>query len=251
MTTAPPVLAAGGLLLVDPVPQHAEWSAGGSVFVFPTYPGSAQREALPLPAFEWIRPDGLFLSTDIGAGWNASRRRDLQYGIRLWPWLGRGESDGARLHGLPGIPPRLERAVFANWLPVEFAQLQSTVRSGVGRDGAGVLAEAGASIGAPLGEQLVAGLTLGMSWANGSYRQSWFGIDPGLAAASGRTPFQAGAGWQDFQCSLGGEWTLAPRWRLDLRTDHWRLLGAAAASPLTAARWQHGAVLSLWHDLQP
>ncbi len=243
--------AEGGLLLVDPVPDHPQLSTGATLFLFPRYPGSAARDPLPIPAFEWLAPNGLFVSTDLGIGWNASHRKDLQYGVRLWPDLPRSSGDGPRLQGLPGIPLRIERALFANWMPVEFAQLQSALRTGLGADGRGVLAEAGTSIGAPLGNQVLVGVTVGMSWANQSFRQAWFGIDPEIAREVGRQPFHAGAGWQDLQFSLGGEWQMAPDWRLDLRTEHWRLLGAAAASPLTESRWQHGLVLSLWRDLAP
>lgn len=246
-----PARAAGGLLLVDPVPAQRELSAGATLFLFPRYPGSAAVEPLPIPAFEWLDPSGAFLSTDIGLGWNFSHRPDLQYGLRLWPDLPRSAGDGARLRGLPGVPLRIERTAFANWMPVEFAQLQSSLRTGLGADGRGTLAEAGGSIGAPLGRDLLVGLTLGMSWANTAYRQGLFGIEPQVAAALGRTPFRAGAGWQDFQLEVGGEWRLSPAWRIDLRSDHWRLLGAAAASPLTESRWQHGLVLSLWRDLAP
>ncbi|MDE3009929.1 MAG: MipA/OmpV family protein [Pseudomonadota bacterium] len=243
--------AEGGLLLVDPVPETAQWSDGATLFLFPSYPGAIRRDPLPIPAFEWLSPSGLFVSTDLGLGWNASRRKDLQYGVRLWPALPRSAGDGPRLHGLPGIPLRIERSLFANWIPFEFLQLQSTLRTGLGADGRGTLAEFGTSFGAPLGQRVVAGATIGMSWANQSWRQSWFGIDPQAAAASGYHPFLAGAGWQDFQLAVGGEWQLAEQWRLDIRTEHWRLLGAAAASPLTEARWQHGLVLSLWHDIKP
>ena len=246
---AMPAPAAGGLLLVDPAPAQSQWSYGASALVFPTYPGAAEASVLPIPAFEWTHPSGAFVSTDLGLGWNLSGRKDLQLGVRLWPELPRRAGDGARLRGLPGIPLRIERTLFANWSPVEFAQLQSSLRTGLGPDERGSLVEAGVSAGAPLGSHLLVGLTLGMSWANGPYRQAWFGIDPAAAAAAGRAPFHAGAGWQDLQTALGAEWTVAERWRLVGRVEQWRLLGAAAASPLTESRWQHSLILSLWHDL--
>jgi outer membrane scaffolding protein for murein synthesis (MipA/OmpV family) len=252
--------AEGGLLLVDPRPATAQWSYGGTLFVFPRYPGSAGSSALPIPAFEWMHPDGAFVSTDLGLGWNLSARPDVQYGVRLWPDLPRRRGDGARLRGLPEIPLRIERALFLNWSPVEFARLQSTLRTGLGTDERGILAEAGVSAGAPLAPGLLAGLTVGMSWGNTAFRQSWFGIAPEVAAGAGRSAFHAGAGrsafhagagWQDLQTAVGLEWTFTPGWRLDMRSEHWRLLGAAAASPLTESRWQHGLVLSVWHDLGP
>jgi outer membrane scaffolding protein for murein synthesis (MipA/OmpV family) len=248
---APAARAEGGLLLIDPPPASVRWSYGASMFVFPRYPGAATASALPIPAFEWTHPSGAFISTDLGLGWNLSAQPALQYGFRLWPDLARRASDGARLRGLPEIPLRLERALFLNWSPAEFARLQSTLRTGLGGDERGVLAEAGASAGAPLTPHLLIGLTVGLSWGNTAFRQAWFGIAPEVAAGSGRTAFHAGAGWQDLQTAIGLEWALAQGWRLDARSENWRLLGAAAASPLTESRWQHGLVLSVWHDLDP
>lgn len=246
------VHAEGGLLLVDAPPlDQAHLSYGGAAFAYPSYPGSASLSVLPIPAFEWTHPSGIFVSTDIGVGWNLSPWRNVQFGARLWPDLARRSSDGARLRGLRDIPLRVERTLFANWEPVPFAQLQSSLRTGLGPDARGTMLELGASIGAPVTSTVLLGLTAGVSRANTAWRQAFFGILPDQTQASGLPVFYAGAGWQDFQTAVGGEWQITHDWRLDVRLENWRLLGAAAASPLTESRWQHGLVLNLWHDLNP
>jgi outer membrane scaffolding protein for murein synthesis (MipA/OmpV family) len=194
-------------------------------------------------------PSGAFFSTDIGLGWNFSQRKDMQVGLRLYLDPPRNDTRVGKAVGLNHIPWRVERTVFANWWPVEFAGLQSSVRTGLGPNEDGVLAEWGGSIGAPVSASLVLGGTLGMTWANTAWRQAYFGIPSSVAQQSGLTPFQVGAGWQDFQTSLGFEWKMAPQYRLDARLDQWRLLGAAAASPITSSRWQRGFVLTIWRDL--
>jgi len=240
----------GGLLLIDPPPQeHASVSYGGTVFAFPREPGSDSQSYLPIPAFEWMDPSGAFFSTDLGLGWNLSQRKDMQVGVRLYPDPPRKDSQIGRVVGLPNIPWRIERTVFANWWPVEFAGLQSSLRTGLGPNQDGILAEFGGSVGAPVSSSVILGATVGMTWANAAWRQAFFGINSNVAAQSGLSTFQAGAGWQDFQTSLGVEWNIAPHYRFDARLDQWRLLGAAAASPLTQARWQHGLILTIWRDL--
>jgi len=242
--------AQGGLLLVDPAPeQHATLSYGATLFGFPKEPGSTRLSALPIPAFEWMDPSGAFVSTDIGLGWNFSSRKDLQMGVRLYLDPPRNDQSSGRVSGLSHIPWRVERTFFANWWPVEFAQLQSSVRTGLGPNEDGTLAELGTSFGAPVSSTVLIGGTIGMSWANSAWRQSFFGVDATAAASSGISKFQAGAGWQDFQTSLGVEWKMAPQYRIDARLDQWRLLGAAAASPITQSRWQRGFVISIWRDL--
>jgi len=240
----------GGLLLIDSPPQdHATVSYGATLFGFPREPGAQTLSYLPIPAFEWMDPSGAFFSTDIGLGWNFSSRKDLQIGVRLYIDPPRSHQQIGKLSGLPKIPWRIERTVFANWSPVEFAQLQSSFRTGLGPNEDGTLAEMGTSFGAPMSPSILLGGTIGITWANGPWRQSFFGVNSAAAASSGLSAFQAGAGWQDFQTSLGLEWKMAPQYRLDARLDQWRLLGAAAASPIAQSRWQRGFVLSIWRDL--
>lgn len=243
-------LAQGGLLLVDPPPDTGHTlSYGGTLFVFPKYLGAQSAEALPIPALEVMDSSGAFFSTDIGLGYNFSGRKDVQIGVRLYPSLPRRSGDDGHLHGIPDIPWRLERTVFANYWPLEFLGLQSSVRTGLGPNEDGVLTEAGMSVGAPVSSVLTVGGTLGMSYANANFRQSFFGVSGAVSQLSGYPQFQAGAGWQDFQTSIGFEWKMDQRLRMDVRLDQWKLLGAAGASPLTQSRWQRGLVFSVWHDL--
>ncbi len=251
--------ADSGLLLLDAPPSRATLAVGVSAYQIPRYPGAHNDRQFVLPAVEWLGASGLFASTNLGLGWNLSDRKDVQWGVRLWPQLARRQGDGARLQGLSEIPARLERSLFANWEPVEFAVVQSAVNTGLGPDTRGILAEAGVTLGAPLGSQVLAGVTIGTSYANGPYRQGLFGVTPAQAAGAGnaaipglpvmRQPYALGGGWQNTQAIVSAEWTMAPAWRLDLHWERQRLLGAAAQSPLIDTRWQSSLLLTLWHDL--
>ncbi len=246
-------VAEGGLLLVDAPPAQASTSVGATLLAMPAYSGSSSTRPLIIPAYEWRHPSGAFASTDLGLGWNLSRRPDLQFGVRLWPIFVRHMNEGPRLATQPGVPGGIERTAFLNWTPVPYAQLQSSLRTGFGADQRGVLAEAGFSVGAPIGAQVLVGITLGATFANAAYRRTYFAVRNPTTPVSfaGALPAVTGGGWQDLQAALGGEWQLAQQWRIDGRLERWRLLGAAAASPLAETRWQSAGVLSLWYDLKP
>lgn len=245
-----PAAAMNGLIFLDPAPAADKLAVGAGLLGFSKFPGSSGLKLLPLPAFDYEGSNGLFASTDNGLGWNASRRRDIQAGLRLWPQFGRKSSDSARLSGLDEIGTRLERGAFFNYAPFDALLLQSGARYGAGRDGRGAILEAGASSGLPLPGGDLLGLTLGASWANRSWRQGYFGISEAESARSGLPAWRSGSGWQDLQLFASLEHRIDARWRFDGQVGIARLLGSAAASPVTESRRQLSLSLMLWRELR-
>ena len=175
--------ALGGLILIDAPPKDGYTLAIGPALAgYPEAPGSDRTKVLPLVGVDFRSPSGGFVSTEIGAGWNFSKRDDLQFGARLWPVFGRND-DRSRARGLDDIGTRLGVGLFLNYEPWEFLVLQSNLFAGSGSDRNGAQFEAGATIGAPLGDAVLLGLTLGTTWANGAYVRSYYGVTP---AAVGR-----------------------------------------------------------------
>lgn len=248
---APPACAQGGLILLDAPPHQAyRLSIGPTLLAFPRDPGSSQTQALLIPGLDFYTRQGLFVSTDNGVGWNLSQRDDLQWGLRLWPQLGRARN--ALGHpGLPGVGDRLQKGLFANFAPLSYVLLQSSLLTGAGQGGDGVVGELGATVGLPFGQpDNTFALSVGATWANGPYRQSYFGITPAMAQASGLPAWHVGAGWQDLNIGLVGEVPLNKRWTLSGQLSSARLLGAAAASPLTQSRDQSTLSLTLWYSIK-
>lgn len=243
--------AQGGLILLDAPPHQAyHLSIGPTLLAFARDPGASQMQTLLIPGLDFYTRQGLFVSTDNGVGWNLSQRDDLQWGVRLWPQLGRAR--GALGHpGLAGVGDRLQKGLFANFAPLRYVLLQSSLLAGAGQGGDGVVGEIGATVGLPFGQpDNTFGLSVGATWANGPYRQSYFGITPAMAQASGLPAWHVGGGWQDLNVGLVGEVPLNRRWTLSGQLSSARLLGAAAASPITQSRDQSTLSLTLWYSIR-
>lgn len=243
--------AQGGLILLDPPPAETTQIAfGPGVLAFPEAPGSDKTRLLPLIALDLYTPAGIFVSTDYGLGWNLSTQASLQYGLRLYPHMGRHEGDAERLRGMGDIGLRVEEAAFFNVRPTEYLLLQSSARHGAGVARDGWQMELGATSGLPLGTRALLGLTLGASWANAAYQQSYFGVSPAQSARSGHAAYALGGGLQDLNAALSLEYRLAPRWRCDAQYSVARLAQALAASPLVGRRNQATVSLALYYEFQ-
>ncbi|MET0517621.1 MAG: MipA/OmpV family protein [Burkholderiaceae bacterium] len=242
--------AAGGLLLIDAPPaQDDRLALGPALLSYPRAPGSGRMKTLWIPGVDFYSSLGGFASTDIGAGWNFSRRDDLQWGPRLWPVTGRSDA-ASRQRGLDDIGTRLGKGLFLNYAPLEFLILQSSLLAGSGRHGDGVQAEAGVTVGAPIGEAALLGLSLGATWANGAHLRSYYGVTPQAAAAGGLPVYTPGAGWLDVNLALNSEFRFNARWKLSGQLMAARLRGDAARSPVTSTREQNSASLTLWYQFK-
>ena len=242
--------AAGGLILVDKPPaEHYTLSIGPGVAGYPEAPGSSRTKVIAVPGVDYYSSLGAFAATDTGLGWNFSRRDDLQAGVRLWPVFGRSD-DSSRRRGLPDVGTRLGKGVFLNYAPLPFMTLQSGVLAGSAYKGDGVQIEGGATVGAPIGDRVLAGVTLGATWSNGPHLRSYFGVTPQASAAPGLPVYTPGAGWTDVNVQLNGEVRIAERWKLSGQVVGARLVGDAARSPVTQSRNQTSFSLTLWYQLK-
>lgn len=242
-----PAVAAGGLILIDAPPESGyTFLAGPNLLAYTPESGSSKLKTLVIPGIDFYSSWGGFASTDIGLGWNFSHRKDLQFGLRLWPQVGRDDDD-PHLRGLDDIGTRLGKGLFANYAPWEFLTLQSSLLYGSGRSGDGLKAEAGATVGARLGASAVLGVSLGATWANRAHREGYYGITARESVASGLPEWSVGAGWQDVNLAVSGVWTLNDRWSLSGQVLTAHLLGDAARSPVTESRNPTNVSLTLWY----
>lgn len=246
LLSTPAARAWGNLLLMEHPPEVSTLAVGPSVWVLPRYPGSGRSRTTVLPGVDYYAANGIFVSTDLGLGWNLSRRADLQGGVRVWPQFGRRDSESPP--GVSGIGTRLQGQAFVNYAPSSVLLLQSGLLAGAGRHHDGVQLELGVTSGLPLGGDLL-GIGLAASAANRAYRQSYFGISADESARGGVPAYGMGAGWQDVSLTFSSEHKFSPHWRLSGQLVLARLIGAAARSPLTASPRQTAATLTLWRDL--
>lgn len=73
----------------------------------------------------------------------------------------------------------------------------------------------------------------GLGFAGDRYMQSYFGVTPAQAARTGYPVFEPRSGLRDVSLSVSGRTELAHPWALFYGASASRLLGPAAASPLT------------------
>ena len=237
--------AAGNLLLIEAAPQQTSLSLGGAVWQLPKYPGASGNATLVLPAIDYQHRNGFFLSTDLGLGWNLQPAAGVQAGVRLWPQFGRSRKDGPT--GLDPVGLRIQPQAFANLQVGEVLLLQSGVLVGAGRDRDGVQVELGATSGIPIGDSLI-GIGLATTWANKAYRNSYFGVSAAESQASGLAAFALDSGWLDTSLTLSAEFKFNAQWRLSGQVLLARLTSAVARSPVTQARRQDAASLTLWRS---
>lgn len=158
---------------------------------------------------------------------------------------GRSWDDDAVFRGLPDVRATLRGRVGAN------AALSSrwtySVRASqdlLGRAG-GLRVDHGLSYRHPISSQTHWDLSMGAGWANGTYRQTHYGVDPAPAAATGVPAFAIGSGWD----------TVSLNWRItSALSRHWvayggvgvsQLQGAASRSPLVGRQTAYGATVGL------
>lgn len=245
LVAAGPAQAAGNLLLIEAPPPKATLALGGSMWRLPQYPGAKKTDTLVLPALDWQLPNGMFVSTDTGVGWNLSSSKSVQAGVRLWPQFGRSRKDGP-----PGLDPiglRIQAQGFANVQIGEVLLLQSGVMYGAGRDRDGLQVDLGATSGIPIGDSLI-GIGLATSWANKAFRDSYYGVTAAESRASGLAAYTPGSGTLDTSLTVSAELKFGTAWRLSGQVVLARLNTDLSRSPVVQQRRQDLATLTLWRS---
>jgi MipA family protein len=80
---------------------------------------------------------------------------------------------------------------------------------------------------------LIASLELDMTWASRPYMQTYFGIAPAYAAASGLPAFSAGSGVESAGAAFSLDQFLSRHWSVGMRLHYGRVMGDAGDSPIT------------------
>lgn len=149
----------------------------------PVYPGSNRSKVDPFPYVDirGLLNDRVFVSDANGIlGVKILNDGPVRAGIGLNIGNGRKSSDDPRLQGLPNITPGARVQGYAA-LALRPVSLEAGVETRVGQK-PGTLARLGASYNiAPL-PQLHLSFSAGISWANASYQNLFFGITPADAA---------------------------------------------------------------------
>jgi outer membrane protein len=203
----------------------------------PSYPGSTRARFGPAPVINVWREDEMFpLETpDEGKSIKlAGSRNKASAGLAVAFAPRRGRE--AATQGLRKVGFGMEAGVFAEDYVLPRLRLRGEARHGIGAHNA--LSGDLALDYVLRGENERALVTLGprARFASGKYNRRFFGIDAAEAAASGLPQFRAKGGLNALGVMAGAYYPLGERWGLAGSAGYDRLLGQAAASPLTRQR---------------
>jgi MipA family protein len=224
----------------------------------PEYEGSERRiiKLRPLWAYQWGRfrlstsrsaAAMNFASDPQGPGASALLvdGNRFRFGGALRFDSGRQSGDSPRLIGLPDIERTLRGRVFVGYKLSDRWDVSANVSQDLlGRQG-GAVGSLDLGYHKRLGDNIVWSAGLGMSFANRQNMQTYFGITPEQSATSKLPVFMASSGLRNVYVGTGFITSLTPRWILFGNAGASRLLGDAAASPLTGQQSSVSAGLGL------
>jgi MipA family protein len=172
---------------------------------------------------------------DVERGLDAElvRREGVRVNVALRFDQGRRESSSGQLAGMGNIKQTLRTRLALRWEPAPQwgVALAGSVDS-LGRGG-GYFVDAGVSRTFVIDAQQRVILGAGVAAGGSRYMQTWYGVTEQQSAASGYPVYTPGTGLRDIGSSATWRVEINPQWAGFTSIGVGRLLGPAAASPLT------------------
>ncbi len=224
----------------------SDWSVaiGPSVYVTPKYPGARTSFVFPWVDQEIEYKHRFFSKGTDFLGAYLANDDTWQVGgnFQLDPtW--RHASDDARLAGLGNVNATVRAKAFAQYT-VSFLTLSTDAEQDILGNRQGLIVNGDAYVSAPVGRWLFS-LGAGLSWVNGQYMRTFFGVDEVQSARSGLPVFATGAGVRDRHLNAIVTCKLDDHWTANGSVTIARLHGHAADSPITQRRQQTTAMASV------
>ena len=205
-----------------------------------TYEGSPNTRTLAAPDLtlsyrtrEW----GTVEFGQRGLVWNAIEAGRFRLGLVAQFDLGRKDKDTSafdptpgdkRLAGMGSVKSSTEVGVGIGYGPVTLAARQSLSERGP----KGAQADLTAEFPWSLTDRLNLHFAVGATWANGDYMQAYFGVTPAQATATKFSVYTPKSGLRKVEVSVGAEYAVAPKWKLQASLAISHLGDVAAKSPL-------------------
>ena len=214
-------------------PGQSGGMLGVAALSTPEYQGSAKNRKLIVPVVDYQWANGWFAGGSNGLGYNFSGDPMFHYGVRVTGDIGRKEKRAKLLRGLGDIDAKSEIGAFFTFNPGAATYFGSSVRYGAGNDNKGMLFDLSAGYTESWNRNLRAGASLGASYANDNYMQSFFGISQAQAARSAHKIYTPKAGLKNTYVSAFVSYMINDRTSLNLIVTSDRLAGDAKSSPLS------------------
>lgn len=234
------VVLAALVLCGAPVLAHAQttqpakgWTVivGVGPYFSPDFEGSSGYHTIPFPYAEIDYNDRLSISTLDGVHYDAIKWKDLSIGPSAQFKLPRNQRDNAALRGLGRVGAAVEVGGYVDYNPRAF-DISLEVRHDVLGGHNGTIAELDAHVQAKLFKDVGIEFGPNLTWVDGNYMQSYFGVDKKQAAHSIYHQYKPGAGFKDVGLFFGTQLQFSRHWMLIAEGTYSYLLDGAARSPL-------------------
>lgn len=226
---------------------------GTNVELAPDYPGARRPGLTALPSIDIRRFDEVeeLSAPDDGIDYGLL---DIA-GFELGPVIGFRDRRNSMAAGFPGLHSLSfdvdAGAFLQTWIVPDQLRFRTEVRQALS-NGSGLVVDAGVDWFKRLGDDWVLAVGPRLSFADASYMQSYYGVSPREAAASGLSAFNAGGGLKSVGLAASVSYQISPTWSAELYDRLDDLTGNAAQSPVTlsgvGSRWQNTLGVSLNHS---
>lgn len=201
----------------------------------PVSPGVDKTEFDALPYVDIEYKDRYFLNFERGLGAYLLRSEDepeYAFGVAVGYAEGRDESDArTELDGLGDIDWAAEVVLFAEG-EIGFVEVELEVAKAVGGHD-GLTAEFSAGVDAPVTDRLFVGVAPFITYADGKYTQSFYGVSASQAANSATySQYDADGGFENYGVELEANYKITQNWSAITSASYTRLLGDAKDSPI-------------------
>ncbi|WP_454674217.1 MipA/OmpV family protein [Achromobacter pestifer] len=229
---------------------EGQWTFYGTAGVgyAPRYSGSDESSVAPIVGLGVRSPNGFFLGTDHGLGWE-TQALDSTFRFYVAPSASRkdhkkGFQGSDKLRGMGDIKSRAQIGMDAETAlgPVVLsATVAHAFKKGDDKDvgSAYTMFNLGASTTVYEGSAGSVSLALSGTLGDGNYMRTWYGVSGQQSAKSGYRRYNPKGGLESM--GLGATWTLpvTESWSWTVAAEARRLFGDAADSPIVKDRNQY------------
>jgi MipA family protein len=229
---------------------------GMGVATMPTYEGSPNRRTLAGPELTLSYRSRDWGSVELGQRgliWNAVEAGRFRFGLVAQFDPGRKDKDTSTLNPTPG-DKRLAgmgnvRASTEAGVGVGYGPVMLVARQSLGERGhRGAQADLSVEFPWSLSDRFGLRFALGATWSDRDYMQTYFGVTAGQAQTTSFSVYTPKSGLRKFDASVGAEYAMASRWKLQANVGFTRLGDDAAGSPLVGRRNGASAALAVAYE---
>ncbi|WP_142846176.1 MipA/OmpV family protein [Telmatospirillum sp. J64-1] len=217
------------------------WTLGAGVGVVPRFQGADKYKAQPLPLVD-IQVGRFFARGVDEIGVNVVDTPRFKAGASV-SWMHGYDSDDVP-EGIDGVDDALGARLFVS-TQFRGAVARLTATQAVTETDRGLLVNASLAYPIRTNERLTITPSLGTTWANAKYMDSYFGVDAPEAAASGLRRHNPSSGFKDIFFRISASYRITDSISALGSIGVTHLLGDAADSPFVEQKTQPLALMGL------